>query len=529
MQFKALRLYLVLGITWGSIQLGPAAGAEKVDPGRIRDLVEQLGNGNFAEREKATELLDTIGGPALEPLRKAVKEGDAEVQRRGQELIKKIEKRVEAESILKPHMVTFRFKDTPINEAVDTINKKTGFSIQLHDPQKKLVDRRITLEIPETTFWQAFDQFCEKAGLVEATAQDLANQNLGAAKGGSRPDNRLPAPGAPPAMGRAYRIDGMAPTSPSALILVDGKRKKEPTLYAGAIRIRHLPPGTQMPGTPRQEGELEIPLQVNPEPKVAWHGIARVRIDKALDDSNQELAQETNQNDPNGENVVFMANGGRAIMVRGGISYARGYPGNVQGGPNQVGVRLKKGDNNSKSLKELKGVVAVLAQTEPQTMLTIDSVIKTKADDTFEFGEGGTIKVLKATKNDEGQIDLQVELLVPPGVIPAGIPLANTRVSRVRGGGKIAFPDDPSKTSGATATPAGAYGGFNLLDADGKPIPYVGASSNLEMLPDRTYKQICTLTFKASKDQADSAKLVFNGSRQVTVEVPFDLKDIPLQ
>jgi hypothetical protein len=49
------------------------------------------------------------------------------------------------------------------------------------------------------------------------------------------------------------------------------------------------------------------------------------------------------------------------------------------------------------------------------------------------------------------------------------------------------------------------------------------------MLPDRTYKQICTLTFKASKDQADSAKLVFNGIRQVTVEVPFDLKDIPLQ
>jgi hypothetical protein len=528
MKINALRLYLVLGLAWGSIHIAPAIGAEKVDPGRIRELVEQLGNGNFAEREKATELLDTIGGPALEPLRKAVKEGDAEVQRRGQELIKKIEKRVEAESILKPHMLALKFKNTPLNEAVDTINKKTGFSIQLHDPQKKLVDRRITLELPETTFWQAFDQFCEKAGLVEANALDLANQNVGAGKG--RPDIPLP-PGAPVRpIARGFRVDGMAGNNnPSALILVDGKPKKEPTLYAGAIRIRHLPPGTQVSGMPKQEGELEVPLQVNPEPKVAWHGIARVRIDKALDDSNQELAQETNQNDPNGDNVVFMANGGRAIMVRGGISYRGVNPGNVQGGPNQVGVRLKKGDKNSKSLKELKGVVAVLAQTEPQTMLTIDSVVKTKAEDAFEFGEGGMIKVLKASKNEDGQIDLQVELLLPPGVIPAGMPLMNNRVSRVRGGGKIAFAEDTSKTSGSTAAPNSGYGGFNLLDADGKPIPYVGASSNLEMLPDRTYKQICTLTFKAGKDQADSAKLVFNGSRQVTVEVPFDLKDIPLQ
>jgi hypothetical protein len=526
MRINSLFLTLVLGLMWASLQIPPTSGAEKVDANRIRELVEQLGNGNFAEREKATELLDSIGGPALEPLKKAVKEGDAEVQRRGEELIKKIEKRVEADSILKPHMLALKFKDTPINEAVDAINKKTGFSIQLHDPQKKLLDRRITWEIAETTFWQALDQFCEKAGLVEANAQDIANQNLGAAKGGS-----LPANAAPPApRGRAYRTSDMAAmANSSALILMDGKLKKEPTLYAGAVRIRPLPPGTQIPGVPKQEGELELPLQVTPEPKVAWHGISRVRVDKAIDDTNQELVQETNQNnDPNGDNVVIMANGGRAIMVKGGIAYSRAYPGNLQAGLNQVGVRLKKGERNSKTLKEIKGVVAVLAQTEPQTLLTIDSIIKTKADDSFEFGEGGKIRIVKASKNDEGQIDLQVELVVPTGVIPAGMPLVNMRVSRIRGGGMVPPATDSSKSSGSTAPANSGYGGFNLLDAEGKPVPYVSATANLEMLPDRTYKQICNLTFKANKDQADSAKLVFNGSRQVTVEVPFDLKDIPL-
>src|SRR5262249_15725988 len=130
---------LVLALSFAILSQAGLA-AEKPSAAEIKNLVEQLGDGSFQEREKATELLDSIGGPALEAVRKGVKDGDAEVQRRGLELIKKIEKRVEADTILKPKKLSLKFKDTPVNEAVDVINKKTGYAIQLFDPQKKLVD-----------------------------------------------------------------------------------------------------------------------------------------------------------------------------------------------------------------------------------------------------------------------------------------------------------------------------------------------------------------------------------------------------
>ena len=37
------------------------------------------------------------------------------------------------------------------------------------------------------------------------------------------------------------------------------------------------------------------------------------------------------------------------------------------------------------------------------------------------------------------------------------------------------------------------------------------------------------VTFKAEKGQATAGKLVFSGSRSLSVEVPFTLKDVPLQ
>src|SRR5579885_1502601 len=73
------------------IVAGETVGAEK-----IHKLIEQMGSGTFAERESATRELDAIGVPALEALRKAVMSEDAEIKRRAQELLGKIEKRAES-------------------------------------------------------------------------------------------------------------------------------------------------------------------------------------------------------------------------------------------------------------------------------------------------------------------------------------------------------------------------------------------------------------------------------------------------
>jgi hypothetical protein len=58
----------------------------------IADLIEKLGSGNFAEREKATKDLEAIGFPAIDALREASKSGDAEVARRASRLVEIIER-----------------------------------------------------------------------------------------------------------------------------------------------------------------------------------------------------------------------------------------------------------------------------------------------------------------------------------------------------------------------------------------------------------------------------------------------------
>src|SRR5262249_30321458 len=141
--------------------------AKKVDMAKVVQLIERLGNNNFEEREKASRELEGIGAPALEALRKATQNTDIEVKNRALDLVAKIEKQILQDKLLAPTGLRLVYKDTPVAEAVADLAKKSKYNIVLHDPQKKLTDRKVTLDTGETTFWEAFDQFCQQAGLME--------------------------------------------------------------------------------------------------------------------------------------------------------------------------------------------------------------------------------------------------------------------------------------------------------------------------------------------------------------------------
>jgi hypothetical protein len=64
----------------------------EADQKRIAALIDQLGDGAFAVREKATTELIALGVPALGPLRRALEHDDAEVRRRVQACLTAIEK-----------------------------------------------------------------------------------------------------------------------------------------------------------------------------------------------------------------------------------------------------------------------------------------------------------------------------------------------------------------------------------------------------------------------------------------------------
>jgi hypothetical protein len=68
---------------------------EKAAPGKSEDenkrLIDQLGSKRFKDRQHATHELSQLGKSALPSLKEATKSPDAEVRRRAQQLVERIE------------------------------------------------------------------------------------------------------------------------------------------------------------------------------------------------------------------------------------------------------------------------------------------------------------------------------------------------------------------------------------------------------------------------------------------------------
>ena len=465
-------LLVVLGVGLGLAVALPSPAAEnKTDGGHIAKLIDQLGSPKFAEREDAMKELEKIGVPALPALRKATKSNDAETRRRAEELVGKLSKLEETAKVLTPTTVRLVYKDTPVADAVADIAKKTGFQITLVGDTAKLADRKVTLDTGETTFWQALDQFCEKAGLVETgvagrsipvderprplpagrrapaqpapakpaanapvqpqakvevkeakaevkevTVEVKANAAVAVAQVQAVPP---PAPGgaaAPVQFARVIR-PGYRPYSTNQIMLMDGKADKLPTCYSGAVRIQALRPNTPAAASVTREGEKLLILEASPEPKLQWQYAQGVRIEKAIDDNGQQLAQSMAVAQDQGgveEIQIINGGGGRQVIAFNKVMADRAV---YFGGQRQVPVRLKAGDKPSKKLKELTGTISAQVRTAPQALLVVEQVMKATGK-TIKGKEGGSIKVIDAKREDD-QIKLQLEMEMPPNVMAA--------------------------------------------------------------------------------------------------------------
>jgi hypothetical protein len=644
---RILALLLGLGFVW--LMTGPVA-ADKDDAAQIDKLIEQLGSGSYQEREAATKALDLIGIPALEKLRQATQSDDAEIKRRATDLVKRIEKRAEVSRVLTPKRVHLVYKDTPLKEALEDFKKKSGYDLVLQDPENKLADRKVTLDTGETTFWEALDQLCDKAGIVQVTQQEMMQQMMQdmmmkqrgmmeqmkkarppaqPAKDAAPKDKEPPASPAPKAnekpknepkqdppakpvekqaaaaeKERAVQIQavraqmeavlqvqaavarqgvmtgpaggGYPVGSPNQIVLTGGKRKPLPTHYAGTVRIRATEPNQQPAG---QDAPLFLNLQVATEPKFQLRGVTAASIKKAVDDQGQSLTQLTPGEDAVGP-AIGIAPPRRAI-VRMEMPYS-------MGGPGTTTIPLKRGEKPSKTIKELTCTLTLQILDVAEHLITVDNVLK--AGGTTTKGKaGGQIKVVEATKTEEGQIKLKVELDLPPDAVPAGSQgfggaAWTTPAIRVKLAAPVAPPaaappppapaekpkeekpkDDKGRADkpkdekpqakeqvkekplpappvavravagaalnlGARGHHAGdAFNGLSLVDDKGKTIPLVGVGVTASAVVGGQLMQTYELTFELKKDQAEPAKLIFSGSKVVMVEVPFTLKDVPLQ
>ncbi len=135
---------------------------------RIEQLVKQLGAKGFADREDAQKELETIGAPAIELLRKTLKDPDPEVSKRAGDVVRKFEEKALTASVLAPKKVNLSLKNVSVADAVAQLAKQSGYSVTIEEKDKAVLsNRKITLETGEVTFFEALDQLCAKGGMVE--------------------------------------------------------------------------------------------------------------------------------------------------------------------------------------------------------------------------------------------------------------------------------------------------------------------------------------------------------------------------
>jgi hypothetical protein len=504
------------GLVLALLASAGTAADKKKDPAEAAAtrLVAQLGNFEFRDREAAAAALEAMGAEALPVLRRAAQDNDAEVRRRCRELIECIEKHTLSARLLEPRLVHLAFQDMPVPEALATFNRISGYNLELGGDKSQLAGRKITLDTGMVSFWDAFDQFCTKAGLVEAALLPDASKAA---------STDQPMPLAP--WTSAYR-NPYSGLDVSKLVLVDGKVPELPACRTGAVRVRLLPKHAPLPVHYGGDNEKVIGLEVAPEPGMLWQGILSLRVEHASDDRGRPLTQ------PDvalGEPVDTAASLPAVRFLNGSAYYDMG---DASTNPKHIAVRLQMAGPGAKAVKELQGKVCLQVQTPPEPLIAVENILKANGE-TVKGPSGGAIKILEIKQDANGQVNVRLTLeLPPPEVGDTGDAVAGARgfgrgfrinraVMRMRGGvAETEAPEielfdaqgQPFQRTSATAGPsqAGVAGvGLPGVGFIGGPLDY-------------------QLTFVPRPGQAEPARLVYNGRRTVTIDVPFKLENVPL-
>jgi hypothetical protein len=486
-------LGLMLALTF-ALSAAPPASDAKADSERIAQLIKQLGSEDFAEREKASSELEQFGIAALPALREAARSRDPETKSRAEALVERLVKKNQAEKLLTPKKVHLVYKDTPVNEAVLDIGRKCQCSVHLHDPDNKLKGRTVTLDTGEATFWEAFDQFCEKANVREATWEDLVKDGRPATpKGGMA---LLPSGPFGPA------IDPKL-AGPGVITLINGRPSAPiPTCYTGAMRLR-LIKLSSLGGTPENKDEHLFALETRMAPGSQIREIESLSLSSVTDDQGQKLtpvfappapvARNPFAPPPPGETTAIFPNAWHGI---GGVEYCA--------------ARVKKGPKEAKALTQFAGIVVAKLLPPAEAVITVDNITKA-AGTTVKGKEEGFLK-FNQVKEADGKIVVKYEVEAPPDVVPAGgapLPTASAfGVSMFGGPGAsygIALLDEKDEA-------------LTLVEIKAQASPAAGARGGVEMIA----------TFRPGAGQKP-AKLIFSGSKLTTLEVPCHFKDVPMK
>lgn len=535
-------------LAFGIVSTAAAADAPKQETSPpVETLVRQLGSEKYRERDRATTALEKLGAPALKELRKASKSADRETARRAEELVRRIEERVLAEQILAPKKLRLKVSGVSVAEAVAELSKASGYPVQLRGD---FAGRTVTLDTGETTFWEALDQLCGKAGLVLAPTASGAYP-IGVNPYG--PINIVPAlPALPPvppirririappprapivpklqlqnkARGAALAQVGgfgsspypqapVPPGSPGQIILTPGDHAKQRVSHAGAVRVTVRPALTLPPGAQPRTSDVLLLLEITPEPRLQAQGIHLVgepSLSRAIDDQGQELnialAPQPTIPQPGMAGMPM-----QAMPVQVFNPY---YPMPQQSMQRTALLRLRRGKEASKTLKELSGTLAAQVTMPNEVLASLDNVLK---GGKVASKGGGTLQVNRIDKQSNGDYRVQVT------IEQTGNPLGGNVV--INGGGVIMI-NGNVRIGGGWNRGLPNSGMPELHDAKGGKYQLAGVQSMGTRISNGQFARIATVLYRPQAGQGEPSRMVLYGSRSVSVPISFRFENVPL-
>jgi hypothetical protein len=298
------------------------------------------------------------------------------------------------------------------------------------------------------------------------------------------------------------------------VVFLDGKPQPMPTYYGGAVRVRVLlraasNAGDAQSSTPvnNPDGGPLLTVEFSPEPKMGWHKVLNVRLDKVLDEQGNELRAPLP--------YISELNDYCDVEPCGRLRKTIGYL--SPAGPNTASTKIPfrlQVPKEARKLKEVYGFVAAEVLTPMQPLITVENILDA-ADKTVK-GNNGWVKVLEVSRDEKGWVSLKVVVERPSRPEPEAMAV---RALLIRG--RVPANDHADDLSAVGKI-------LSLVDEKDQAFKLVSAEEKLldaEIGGTIEYR----LTFRPAAGLPKPAKLVYMGQRLTTIDVPFVLKDVPLQ
>jgi hypothetical protein len=473
-----------------------ARSLETAEQEQVRNLIVALGSSSFAEREQAAKGLDAMGPLALDALRAAMKHQDSEISGRAARLVAVLEERILTSRMLAGKKLRLNVKNVSVFEAINELARLSENRLDVVGNRPAL-ERKITLDTGEVTYWEALQQLCQKGGLTESTANVANTPQPYVRKSGIQP----------------YYVQPVQPQR-TIVALADGEAKQLPVCHQGSVRV------VALPGEKATSGEVQILIDVSAETRLQDFGVVGAPfLSKIVDDRGQMLAVVDSATVLDAGlspvkfagNANFNGNVNGIMIVNGNVIQLGGPVSPVATAQRTVAVRVKLGDKGAKSLKEVTGKLSVQALDVPEVLVKVDRVLAA-AGQSYMGKDGHAIHVQAVEKQDDGSYRIRLAVENPNIQDPFA-----TRNIRFR---NVNFNNGLGINNG-TPVPMP-----KMVDAEGREFQpeILGQGTNLN-----TNNQVVQNAILVYRPTAEPAQLLLHGQRVVLFSVPFTLKNVPIQ